>query len=152
MKLERSTPAVVGFLLAGLLAIWFQHVLIPYTEPYWGLFGNFLDLDVYRAGAQVMLDGGDLYEAKLLGQMDFTYAPISVLVFAPFAWMSAGLAHLVWTIGIFAALYLTVMLGFRSLGHDATWRLRRSPGRWSRSAPSWNRCAPPSGSARSTSS
>lgn len=128
MKLERSTPAVVGFLLAGLLAIWFQHVLIPYTEPYWGLFGNFLDLDVYRAGAQVMLDGGDLYEAKLLGQMDFTYAPISVLVFAPFAWMSAGLAHLVWTIGIFAALYLTVMLGFRSLGHDATWRLRTIAG------------------------
>lgn len=124
MKLERSTPAVVGFLVAGLLAIWFQHVLIPYTEPYWGLFGNFLDLDVYRAGAQVMLDGGDLYQAKLLGQMDFTYAPISVLLFAPFAWMSAGFAHLVWTIGIFVALYLTVMLGFRSLGHDATWKLR----------------------------
>ena len=128
MKLERSTPALVGFVIAGILAVWFQHVLIPYTEPYWGLFGNFLDLDVYRAGAQVVLDGGDLYEAKLLGQMDFTYAPISVLLFIPFAWMSAGFAHLLWTVGIFVALYLTVMLGFRSLGHDATWRLRAVAG------------------------
>ncbi|EGD54804.1 glycosyltransferase 87 family protein [Gordonia neofelifaecis] len=124
MKLERSTPAVVGFVVAGLLAIWFQHSLIPFTEPYWGLFQNFLDLDVYRAGAQVALDGGDLYDAKLLGQMDFTYAPLSVVLFAPFAWMSAGLAHLLWTIGIFVALYLVVILGFRSLGHDVTWRLR----------------------------
>lgn len=124
MKLDRSTPVLVGFLIAGILAIWIQGVLIPYTEPYWGLFDNFLDLDVYRAGAQVMLDGGDLYDAKLLGQMDFTYAPISVLLFAPFAWMSAGFAHLLWTVALFVALYLTVMIGFRSLGHDATWQLR----------------------------
>lgn len=124
MKLERSTPAVVGFLLAGLLSVWAQHSLIPFTEPYWGLFQNFLDLDVYRAGAQVVLDGGDLYQAKLLGQMDFTYAPLSVVLFAPFAWMAAGPAHLVWTIAIFVALYLVVVLGFKSLGHEVTWRLR----------------------------
>ncbi|WP_026919731.1 glycosyltransferase 87 family protein [Gordonia shandongensis] len=124
MKLDRSTPVVVGFLFVGLLAIWVQHALIPYTEPYWGLFQNYLDLDVYRAGAQVALDGGDLYDAKLLGQMDFTYAPVSVIGFAPFAWMSAGSAHLIWTIAIFAALYLVIVLSFRSLGHEVTWRLR----------------------------
>ncbi|MGB6246908.1 glycosyltransferase 87 family protein [Gordonia sp. (in: high G+C Gram-positive bacteria)] len=124
MKLERSTPLLVGFGIVGLLAIWLQNFVVPYTEPYWGLFQNFLDLDVYRAGAQVVLDGGDLYDAKLLGQMDFTYAPVSVVLFAPFAWLGAGPAHLVWTLAIFAALYLVIVLGFRSLGHEPTWRLR----------------------------
>ncbi|MCF8569205.1 glycosyltransferase 87 family protein [Gordonia sp. HY002] len=124
MKLERSTPALIGFVIAGALSLWLQYVIVPYSTPYWGLFDNFLDLDVYRAGAQVVLDGGDLYDAKLLGQMDFTYAPFSMALFVPFALMSATTAHAVWTIGIFVALYFVIVLGFRSLGHDVTWRLR----------------------------
>lgn len=124
MKLERSTPAVIGFVVAGALSLWLQYMIVPYSTPYWGLFGNFLDLDVYRAGGQVVLDGGDLYDAKLLGRMDFTYAPFSMALFVPFAAMSATIAHAVWSIGIFVALYLVIVLGFRSLGHETTWRLR----------------------------
>ena len=124
MKLERSTPVLVGFVIAALLSIWLQNAIIPYTTPYWGLFDNQLDLDVYRAGAQVVLDGGSLYDAKLLGQMDFTYAPLSIVLFTPFAWMSAPVAHALWSAAIFVALYLVIVLGFRSLGHDVTWRLR----------------------------
>lgn len=111
-------------MLTGLLAWWLQDVIIPYDRPIWGLFDYQLDLDVYRAGAQTVLDGGKLYEAKLLGQMDYTYAPISVIVFIPFALMSFDAARIVWSIGIFIALYLVIMLSFKSLGHQADWRLR----------------------------
>lgn len=124
MKLERSTPLVVCFVALAAIAVWVQNAIIPFSEPFWGLFNYQLDLDVYRAGAQVVLDGGDLYRAKLLGQMDFTYAPISMVVFTPFAWMPAGVAHVVWSFLIFVALYGVVILSFRSLGHDVTWRLR----------------------------
>lgn len=119
-----STPAVVGFVAAGLLAWWLQDVIIPYAMPLWGIFDYQLDLDVYRAGAQTVRDGGQLYEVKLLGQMDYTYAPISVLVFLPFAAMSFDVARIVWTVGIYVALYLIIMLSFKSLGHQANWRLR----------------------------
>lgn len=119
-----STPALIGFVLAGLIACWLQNVIIGLSTPLWGLFDYQLDLDVYRAGAQTVLDGGNLYEAKLLGQMDYTYAPISVLVFIPFALMTFDAARIVWTVGIFVALYLVLMLGFKSLGHEANWRLR----------------------------
>ncbi|WOC12537.1 glycosyltransferase 87 family protein [Gordonia sp. MP11Mi] len=124
MKLERSTPALIGFVVAGALSLWLQYLIVPYSTPYWGLFDNFLDLDVYRAGAQVVLDGGDLYDTKLLGRMDFTYAPFSMVLFVPVALMSAPVAHAVWSIGIFVALYLVIVVGFRSLGHETTWRLR----------------------------
>lgn len=119
-----STPALVGFVVVGLIACWLQNVIIGLSTPLWGLFDYQLDLDVYRAGAQTVLDGGNLYEAKLLGQMDYTYAPISVLVFIPFAVMSFDAARVVWTVGIFVALYLVIMISFKSLGHQATWRLR----------------------------
>ncbi|UQE75329.1 glycosyltransferase 87 family protein [Gordonia sp. PP30] len=124
MKLERSTPLLVLFGILAALAIWAQNAIIPFTTPRWGLFDYQLDLDVYRAGARAVLDGEPLYRVKLLGQMDYTYAPISIPFLIPFAWMSAQAAHTVWVIGIFAALYGVIMLGFRSLGHRSTWRLR----------------------------
>ena len=129
MKRSRTSGAAAvlvpaGFVLVGLLAVWLQDVVVPYRTPFWGLFDNQLDLDVYRAGAQTVLDGGSLYDAKLLGQMDYTYAPVSVPFFIPFAWMTFDVARIVWTAAIFVALYLTVMLGFRSLGRRASWPLR----------------------------
>ncbi|GAA1482438.1 glycosyltransferase 87 family protein [Gordonia sinesedis] len=124
MRPTRTAVVTACFVAAGLLALWLQDVVVPYTTPFWGLFDNQLDLDVYRAGAQTVLDGGSLYDAKLLGQMDYTYAPISVPIFVPFAWMSFEAARIVWTAGIFVALYLIVMVGFRSLGRAASWSLR----------------------------
>ncbi|MFT4086421.1 MAG: glycosyltransferase 87 family protein [Gordonia sp. (in: high G+C Gram-positive bacteria)] len=124
MRLERSTSLLVGFVVLAALAVWVQNAIIPLNEPFWGLFDYQLDLDVYRAGAQTVLDGEPLYRAKLLGQMDFTYAPISIVLFTPFAWMPAGVAHVVWSVLIFVALYFVIVLSFRSLGHDVTWKLR----------------------------
>ncbi|MGC4936104.1 glycosyltransferase 87 family protein [Gordonia sp. DT30] len=97
---------------------------MPLRTPFWGLFDYQLDLDVYRGGALTVWDGGSLYDAKLLGQMDYTYAPVSVLVLMPFAWMSFEAARIVWSVGIIIALYLVIMLSFRALGRRASWPLR----------------------------
>ncbi|MFW0789596.1 glycosyltransferase 87 family protein [Gordonia sp. CPCC 205333] len=119
-----STVSVVGFVFVGALAWWLQDVIVPFSKPLWGLFDYQLDLDVYRAGARTVLNGGNLYDAKLLGQMDYTYAPISMVVFIPFAMMSFDVARVVWSVGILIALYLIIMVSFKSLGHQVNWRLR----------------------------
>ncbi|MGZ8178146.1 glycosyltransferase 87 family protein [Williamsia sp. SKLECPSW1] len=116
--------AVVAAVVIGVLSIWLQHLITAYDEPFWGLFDNQLDLDVYRAGAQTVLDGRSLYDAKLLGQMDYTYAPVSVLVFTPFAAVPFLVARIVWSALVFVALYWVITLSFRALGRDVTWRLR----------------------------
>ncbi|GGF19625.1 glycosyltransferase 87 family protein [Williamsia phyllosphaerae] len=108
----------------GLLAIYLQNVIVAFDEPFWGLFDNQLDLDVYRAGAQTVLDGGRLYDAKLLGHLDYTYAPISVVLFTPFAWMPFLAARIVWSAAIFVVLYLVITLSLRNLGYRITWQLR----------------------------
>ncbi|GAA2057872.1 glycosyltransferase 87 family protein [Williamsia deligens] len=115
---------LVAFVVLGLVSIWLQHLITAFDEPFWGLFDNQLDLDVYRAGAQTVLDGGNLYDAKLLGHMDYTYAPISVLVFTPFAAVPFLVARILWTALVFAALYWVIVASFRALGRDVTWRLR----------------------------
>lgn len=128
----RRTPTLiarqVGLVALGLIlaagALWCQHAIMPFTTPFWGLFDYQLDLDVYREGARTVWDGGSLYDAKLLGQMDYTYAPVSVVVLMPFAWMSFGAARIVWSIGIIVALYVVIMLCFAALGRRATWPLR----------------------------
>lgn len=120
----RPVLTAVVFVVLGGLAVWLQHVVVPFTTPFWGLFDNQLDLDVYRGGAQAVWDGGDLYGDKFLGQMDYTYAPISIFPFTPFAWMSSSVAAIVWSIGIIVALYLVIMTGFVSLGREKSWALR----------------------------
>ncbi|WP_231373551.1 glycosyltransferase 87 family protein [Nocardia sp. 348MFTsu5.1] len=108
----------------GLIALWLQNLAVPLDEPYWGIFGNQLDLEVYRQGAQAVLDGHRLYEAKLVGVMDYTYAPASVFVFVPFALMTVEIAKVVWMACTFIALYFVVTLSFRSLGYRITWPVR----------------------------
>ncbi|WHU50137.1 glycosyltransferase 87 family protein [Gordonia sp. L191] len=114
----------VAALAIAALALWCQHLILPFSTPFWGLFDYQLDLDVYRAGALTVWDGGSLYDAKLLGQMDYTYAPVSVIVLMPFAWMSFEAARIVWSVGIIVALYLVIVLCFRALGRDVNWPLR----------------------------
>lgn len=111
-------------LVVGIGALWLQNAVVPFEKPFWGLFDNQLDLDVYRAGAQTVLDGHKLYDAKLLGQMDYTYTPFSIIWFVPFALMSELVARFVWIAGILAALYATVMVSLRSLGRTPTLGLR----------------------------
>lgn len=114
----------VGVVVVAAIALLIQNAIVPFAKPFWGLFDNQLDLGVYRAGAQTVLDGHRLYDAKLLGQMDYTYTPFSIIGFVPFAWMPMAVARVVWSAGILVALYLTIMISFRSLGRTATWPLR----------------------------
>lgn len=120
----RSVAIVVAAVVVGLVALWIQNAIVPFSKPFWGLFDNQLDLGVYRAGAQTVLDGERLYDAKLLGQMDYTYTPFSIIGFIPFALMPMAAARVVWSAGILVALYLTIMISFRSLGRAVTWPLR----------------------------
>ena len=60
----RTIAIVVGSVLVAALALWVQNVVVPYSKPFWGLFDNQLDLDVYRAGAQTVLDGARSEAAK----------------------------------------------------------------------------------------
>lgn len=60
-----------------------------------------IDLDVYRIGGQVLLDGGDLYgelPKTLIGVgLPFTYPPIAAVFFAPLALLPFWLANLLLT-------------------------------------------------------
>ena len=124
LRVPRPVLVTSIAVVLGLVAIWLQHLVVAFDEPFWGLFDNQLDLDVYRAGAQTVLDGQRLYDAKLLGHLDYTYAPISVLLFTPFAWMPFAAARVVWSVLIFVVLYLVITMSFRNLGYRITWQLR----------------------------
>lgn len=122
--LPRPAVVVLVSMVLGAIAIYLQHLAVPIDTPYWGVFGNQLDLAVYREGAQAVLDGDRLYEAKLVGVMDYTYAPVSVILFMPFAAMSLELARIVWMVGIFVALYFCITLSFTSLRYRISWSVR----------------------------
>jgi alpha-1,2-mannosyltransferase len=124
LTLPRPALIVAGAVVLGLLAVYLQHLAVPLDTPYWGLFGNQLDLEVYRQGAQAVLDGDRLYEAKFVGVMDYTYAPASVVVFIPFAVMTVEMARVVWMAGIFIALYFVIVMCFKYLGYRIDWPIR----------------------------
>jgi alpha-1,2-mannosyltransferase len=44
-----------------------------------------IDLDVYRAGARVLLHGTPLYRQSVTAGLDFTYPPLAAIVFVPLA-------------------------------------------------------------------
>ncbi|TMR12610.1 DUF2029 domain-containing protein [Nonomuraea turkmeniaca] len=74
-----------------------------------------VDLDVYRTGGQMLLDGRSVYgyftPAPQL--LPFTYPPIAAMLAVVLAKMSWVTAQWVWTAGIFVALAVTVWLSFR---------------------------------------
>jgi alpha-1,2-mannosyltransferase len=78
-----------------------------------GLWRGYIDLQVYRNGARVWLDGGNLYGpiAKVYGlELPFTYPPLAALFFAPLAVMHLYVAEsLVLALSI-AILGMTVWL------------------------------------------
>ncbi|MCS7482904.1 glycosyltransferase 87 family protein [Umezawaea endophytica] len=79
-----------------------------------------LDLDVYRVGARVWLDGGDLY-ARLPDltfgyNLPFTYPPFAVVVLSPLAIPSLATASTAITLLSVAALVASTVLVARKLG------------------------------------
>lgn len=65
--------------------------------------GGLLDLSVYRAGSQRLLDGASLY-AQPYGDLPFTYPPFAALVMVPLAVLPSVLAELALTLLSAAAL------------------------------------------------
>lgn len=90
-------PALVrrGGWLAGALALFLVSALVSFLANWWN---GYIDLQVYRNGAQVWLDGGELYgpmpEVFGIG-LPFTYPPLAALFFAPLALIPLGLAEAV---------------------------------------------------------
>ncbi len=78
-----------------------------------GLWKGYIDLQVYRNGARVWLDGGNLYGPipKVFGLgLPFTYPPLAALLFAPLAVMHLYVAEWVMLALSIACLALTVWL------------------------------------------
>lgn len=83
-----------------------------------------VDLDVYRTGGRMVLDGAPVYDffTPAPQLLPFTYPPIAALLAVPLAWLSWEGAQWVWTVGIFAALAVTVGYSFRAaLGRAGQW-------------------------------
>ncbi|MGW4407334.1 glycosyltransferase 87 family protein [Nonomuraea sp. NPDC004702] len=74
-----------------------------------------VDLDVYRTGGQMLLDGRPVYDffTPAPQLLPFTYPPVAAMLAVALAEMSWGTAQWVWTAGIFAALAVTVWFAFR---------------------------------------
>ncbi|MFG1782690.1 glycosyltransferase 87 family protein [Rhodococcus oryzae] len=75
--------------------------------------GNgYIDLLVYRMGAHVMLDGGDIYGAlpPVFGNfaLPFTYPPLSAMLFVPLELIPLGLGKLMFTLVSVAGLGVTL--------------------------------------------
>ncbi|MEV0997170.1 glycosyltransferase 87 family protein [Nonomuraea sp. NPDC050202] len=76
-----------------------------------------VDLDVYRTGGQMLLDGRPVYDYVTPAPqlLPFTYPPIAAMLAVLLAGMSWETAQWVWTAGIFVALAVTVGFSFRQV-------------------------------------
>lgn len=87
-----------------------------------------LDLDVYRGGARLVLDGGDLYGTPVpvrFGTLPFTYPPLAALVFIPLALLPEAVAGLATTAVTCLGLAVTVAVTVHALAREAGTTLPR---------------------------
>lgn len=88
-----------------------------------------IDLDVYRLGAQVFRDGGDLYgvlpDTRIGANLPFTYPPLAAVLFVPLTWMPLQVANAVFSLGSVAVLFGVVATcvrdGFAASRGEAAW-------------------------------
>lgn len=93
--------------------------------PWWGITGNFLDVNVYRWGGHAVLNSIPLYEGLLSGddsgrfypEMPFTYPPFSALLFTPLDLVTPRLMEAAWLALTLVLLYLAVRMCFRALDY-----------------------------------
>jgi alpha-1,2-mannosyltransferase len=108
--------------LAVVVALWHIFVL-PITDNHYGIFDNYADLQIYRAGGQAVIDGSRLYDGPVLWGMQWTYSPFAALLMVPFAVTEQLTANVIWWAGTYLALVAVVALSFKSLGYRFTRRL-----------------------------
>ncbi|MFC3241809.1 glycosyltransferase 87 family protein [Gordonia humi] len=114
--MPRSTNRTPGLLLAASVVL----LVVTTTLGLNGSNGYYLDLMVYRLGAQAWLDGDPVYGAlpSLMHgsvHLPFTYPPLAAVVFAPLAAMPAGAAGALMYTLTFLAVGGTVWLVLRRL-------------------------------------
>ncbi|GAB3458132.1 glycosyltransferase 87 family protein [Actinophytocola sediminis] len=101
----------------ALVVLTWLGVLLALGKP--ALTGYRIDLDVYRIGARVWLDGGPLYGVlpELRGgrHLPFTYPPISSVLLAPLALVSFEVASAAITLLTVGALVVVLVTVLRSL-------------------------------------
>lgn len=92
--------------------------------PWWGITQSFLDVHVYRWGAEAVRSGTPLYEGLLWGpngrffaEMPFTYPPFAALLFQPLPLLSEPLMMAGWATLTLGLLYLVVRMAFRALDY-----------------------------------
>lgn len=87
-----------------------------------------IDVDVYRLGAGMLVDGralyGELPPTRVGLGLPFTYPPIAAILFLPFAWMSLSAAGLTITVLSLAALVAVIAIVVAAVGVDPADRLR----------------------------
>ncbi|MEU4231901.1 glycosyltransferase 87 family protein [Nonomuraea sp. NPDC026600] len=76
-----------------------------------------VDLDVYRTGGQMILQGRPVYEFATPAPqlLPFTYPPIAAMLAVLLAKMSWDTAQWVWTAGVFLSLAVVVAYSFRGV-------------------------------------
>jgi alpha-1,2-mannosyltransferase len=86
-----------------------------------------LDLDVYRIGGRIWLEGGNLYGTlppTAQGvRMPFTYPPLAAIVLSPLSMVPMRAAAIVVDLAIVAALALALRPFYRRLGWGLSWVL-----------------------------
>ncbi|WP_424806968.1 glycosyltransferase 87 family protein [Rhodococcus sp. 27YEA15] len=111
---------LLGFTVLTAVAaasVWMVLYGVPLDANYWGMFDNFLDLDVYRHGGSVVVQGLPLYDGPVLHGMLFTYTPFAALLFTVWAVLSFQQAIVMWSILNVIALFTVVVLCWRVLGY-----------------------------------
>ncbi|MFE3257306.1 glycosyltransferase 87 family protein [Nocardia sp. NPDC059091] len=125
---RRSTePCVTDRMLVGglilMVAALLWHVFaIPIGNPYYGLFNNGLDLDVYQAGGAALRNRTGLYDGPVVFGMEFTYTPFAALVFVPLTSISLVTAKALWSAAIVLALIALTGCCLRTLKYPNTLR------------------------------
>jgi alpha-1,2-mannosyltransferase len=107
----RVAAAVALVALAGhavVLAIWpAAHTLL-------------IDLQVYRAGGQHVLDGQPLYAGGVLLDLPFVYPPVAAVLFAPLALLPLPVLKVAWTALELALLAVVARRSARAAGVPPT--------------------------------
>ncbi|WP_162958313.1 glycosyltransferase 87 family protein [Nocardia yunnanensis] len=114
---------ITGVVLAVAAVVWHVYAL-PLDNPYYGLFNNALDLEVYRAGGAVFRNRSGLYDGPVVFGMEFTYTPFAALVFVPLTVVSLMKAKILWWVATMLALVALTgrcLLGLHYRNTVRTW-------------------------------
>lgn len=104
---EPGTPWLVRNARVILVVTFTAAVTMQALWPY----GNQVDMQVYQAAADALLNGRPLYSQGVLGGMHFTYPPFAAVLFLPLAVVWLPLLHVVWALGNLTLLTLIVRRG-----------------------------------------